>query len=244
MEENKARFVAQFGDLLKQTSEMKNLKALVYQNRSDDEYVYAIYNNGAQRRVNVTGSSCWAMVNDIRQQLPNVDYLVSQEKINPNEILVQELMKYPEVRTFIGTPGLTTETAEKANDIFFKKMSEKYTADNITGHIGAYYGELSDYDNALEYNNCFAGACDFFADVKLLAEDAIDEASNGTFAENIEAERFDEDFYNDLKDKYSIADFIGLIDANYDERAEEFRHGLYDEAAAYLSEAVLEEECL
>lgn len=251
MIENKAEFAAQLGELIKQTSEAQHVKSLVYKDLPSGEYVYAVYDNGAQRRVDVTASSCWGMIADIHDRLSSSRNLIGPDKLPDGEIINSDFLKYPSSKAYMGNHGFDLpKQAEAANNIFFDRLCHEYTADDFAKYTGSLYGDINDYPNTAMFEEAMSGADSFFERVKDIAKDAIEEVMYGSFrSEEDTPEPYDPAFYQNVQEKYNIADFLGCINDD-GVAAEKLRQDMYDMSMGYVTErdqkieADIEEESL
>ena len=70
MEENKKLFVEKLGSLIKrQTREGQTIKEIFYAISLVAELVIIRYNSGHEKKIDITGDSCLAIMNDIYRAL-------------------------------------------------------------------------------------------------------------------------------------------------------------------------------
>ena len=237
--ENKTLFVAKFGDLLQSTRELSDLRTLVYKHKGPvGEFVYAVYNNGSQKAVPVTGDSCWSIIADVRDNLSHAAYLSEGEKVSEGDIIANELMSYPKARGYVGLEILSESVAEKANDIFYKRLTSTATVEDFSGHISSLYSDYNDYETPEDYTGCVMAAKNFMASIEFLAMESLEEALYGTFKDEpseVDAEsKSDREYFDRLKSRYSIAEFLGLANAYADDRGDTFRRELGRMAEDYI----------
>ncbi len=84
MKEDKTRFAKLFHKLISEnTREYSDVVDIVYTIDSEsNEWLYIIYESGSQRRVNVSCSSCSAMMTDFFEQIHKAEWLNDSQKIN------------------------------------------------------------------------------------------------------------------------------------------------------------------
>lgn len=232
--EDKAKYIVQFGELLKQTTEMKNLRALCYRNCGDiGEYVYAVYRDGSQKRIDITADSCWGLTADIRNNLSAKAYLVPRDKLSEGDILASEYLKYGP----IGNNGIEPEMAIAANNKFFAGLSAEYTAEELHECIADLHGtgpeDLDRFGGAAEYNERIEECRAILSHIASSARSTIESFMDRPFATAPDLEIHDPEFYKTLSARFSVADFAAYLEGESN-ASYRFRGELSEAAMEYI----------
>lgn len=151
MKENKALFVRQLHNLIMQTSEFSDIIALQYINDKDGEWIYAFYESGSQKKIDITASSCRGIMEDFLNQINKNDWIPPEKRVY--------LPPIPSINQYL-------------DNEFFAELNEKYTAEDFTGHIGFLLDDnvdLDDMDTAKIHND----AIDFLQEIYDIAADYV-----------------------------------------------------------------------
>jgi hypothetical protein len=73
--ENKQEFVKSLEACLKLSREFSDLRSLEYVKKENEEYVYLIY-KGCQKRICVTGDSCFGILTDFVNRYNSTPYIL------------------------------------------------------------------------------------------------------------------------------------------------------------------------
>ena len=85
IEENKALFTKKLFILLSQnTRAYADVTDMTYRDEPGGEYIYITYNNDAQRRIDVTASSCTGILEDFIKQSHKDNWVHGDQKITPD----------------------------------------------------------------------------------------------------------------------------------------------------------------
>lgn len=236
MAEDKREFVMKLGELLKTTDDMSNLRTLLYRESKYGEQVYALFDDGTQKRADVTCSSCLMMIDDVKECIKNGKFLSESEMRPVSEFIAQDFAKYASDKTvtdsfflFVesGQPGMLTNL-DRTNDLFYDTLMDLYDAEDFSKNFGALFSSESDYDDAMSRANRFL---EDLAGIAQRSVNAIMVFKDEKDVRSLLTRHRDEAFYDKLKKAYSVIDFLATTGLGDRELG-----NIYNKATQYIAE--------